>query len=179
MKKGLWLVVLFQAAWIFGLSAFHESRLQSGVPILLKTVPVDPRDLLRGDYVILRYSISDVPLNLFDHPELLNAPGQKDVYVLLEKKGKFHEAVGASTRRLQAGPGQVLCRGELVYNRRSGTNVHVAYGLERYYVPEGAGNPSGQLTVEARVDADGRPALKEVFIDGEPYLDVMARRKKQ
>ena len=42
-----------------------ESRaaiLVSGTEVLLKTAPVDPRDLLRGDYVALSYDISRVPL---------------------------------------------------------------------------------------------------------------------
>ena len=34
------------------------SLLSSGQEVVLQTVPVDPRDLLRGDYVILRYDIS-------------------------------------------------------------------------------------------------------------------------
>src|SRR4029077_13511649 len=42
-----------------------ESRaaiLAYGTDVLLKTAPVDPRDLLRGDYVTLNYDISRVPL---------------------------------------------------------------------------------------------------------------------
>ena len=41
-----------------------ESRatiLKNGMEIRLKTAPVDPRDLLRGDYVILNYDISSFP----------------------------------------------------------------------------------------------------------------------
>jgi uncharacterized membrane-anchored protein len=30
--------------------------------VLLKTAPVDPRDFLRGDYVVLNYDISSVPV---------------------------------------------------------------------------------------------------------------------
>ena len=60
--KLLLLVVGLQAAWMIGMVVRQETVLASGRTILLETVPVDPRDLLRGDYVLLRYKISDVPL---------------------------------------------------------------------------------------------------------------------
>ena len=41
--------------------ASRAAILRSGMEVLLKTAPVDPRDLLRGDYVILSYDISSVP----------------------------------------------------------------------------------------------------------------------
>ena len=37
----------------------NEYTLIHGHKLMLKTVPVDPRDLLRGDYVILDYEISN------------------------------------------------------------------------------------------------------------------------
>jgi uncharacterized membrane-anchored protein len=35
--------------------------LRDGTEVTLQTRPVDPRDLLRGDYVVLRYDISQLP----------------------------------------------------------------------------------------------------------------------
>ena len=42
----------------------RASILRSGADIKLKTLPVDPRDLLRGDYVILSYPISTIPASI-------------------------------------------------------------------------------------------------------------------
>ena len=39
----------------------RASILRYGTEILLQTALVDPRDLLRGDYVILSYDISTIP----------------------------------------------------------------------------------------------------------------------
>src|ERR1035441_4815613 len=95
--KLLLLVLALQTAWILGTTFVQERALAGGRVVLLETRPVDPRDLLRGDYVILSYKISDVALSLFS-PALTNglAPGET-VYVALEPRGQFHEVVLAST----------------------------------------------------------------------------------
>ena len=38
----------------------HALILRHGQEVLLKSLPVDPRDLLRGEYVILNYDISTI-----------------------------------------------------------------------------------------------------------------------
>jgi uncharacterized membrane-anchored protein len=52
-------------------------------------------------------------------------------------------------------------------------SVHVEYGIERYYVAEGTGNPHGKLTARAVVPASGRAKLQQVFLDGKPYEQAM------
>ena len=47
------LVVLLQTAALVGMVAIKQRTLITGTPVLLKTEPVDPRSLFRGDYVIL------------------------------------------------------------------------------------------------------------------------------
>ncbi|HEY8899147.1 MAG TPA: GDYXXLXY domain-containing protein, partial [Chthoniobacterales bacterium] len=55
----LYLLLAFQ---ILGLVALYAWQSQTPGPrYLLQTRPVDPRDLLRGDYVILGYEISTPP----------------------------------------------------------------------------------------------------------------------
>ena len=53
MKKNVFLYIgLFWLVLILGFVAYKEMTLQTGEEVVLKTVPVDPRDLFRGDYVI-------------------------------------------------------------------------------------------------------------------------------
>jgi hypothetical protein len=40
-------------------------------------------------------------------------------------------------------------------------------------VPEGTGNPSGKLTVQAAIARSGHATIKQVFLDGKPYREVM------
>ena len=176
--KLLGLVLALQAAWVIGTVFIQERGLASGVTILLETLPVDPRDLLRGDYVILSYPISEVLLKQFDPAVTKLAPRQV-VYVALEQKGEFHVVKRASTNPIAVTEGEVALRGTTYPGRRFRmdggpiTAAGIDYGLERYYVGEGLGNPRGKLTVAVTVPASGRAQIKEVFLDGKPYATAI------
>ena len=51
-------VVAFQVCSIVVFGAYQEFLVQTGTQVTLRTIPVDPRDLFRGEYVDLRYDIS-------------------------------------------------------------------------------------------------------------------------
>lgn len=53
-------IAIVQTAILGYMIEGRASILRSGTEVLLKTAPVDPRDLLRGDYVILTYDISTI-----------------------------------------------------------------------------------------------------------------------
>lgn len=57
-KRLLIAVVLFQICSIVAFAGYQEFLLRTGTQVTIQTVPVDPRDLFRGDYVDLRYDIS-------------------------------------------------------------------------------------------------------------------------
>ena len=173
--KAFLLVLALQVALLIGLVAQQEFRLASGQTILLETAPVDPRDLLRGDYVILNYKITTLSRSLFSSdPSTLPPPGTP-VFVLLEKRGTFHEAVSASLTPPAPADQLLMIQGKVRRSWSDGSNpmVQVDYGLERFYVREGTGNPTGKLTVEAALPNSGQAVIKQVFIDGKPYAEVM------
>lgn len=170
--KLLALVLSLQVVWIIGTVATQETSLSTAPTVLLETQPVDPRDMLRGDYVILNYKISRLEFSQFK-PPLTNQPAAgTPVFVVLEKRGAFHEAAYASLAFPAAQPGQTVIRGDTEYAWQA-NSVRVHYGLERYYVAEGTGNPTGKLTVEAAVPKSGKAVIKQVFVDGKPYREVM------
>ena len=71
------LVVAAQLALLIGMVGFKEFTLQTGTDVVLQTVPVDPRSLLQGDYVILRYEIG-IPERARDAYSLLrNLPSAR------------------------------------------------------------------------------------------------------
>ena len=182
--KLLGLVLALQAAWVISTVFLQEHGLATGVMILLETRPVDPRDLLRGDFVILNYEISNVPIDRFQ-PAITNVEGGGDVFVALEKKGEFHVVRRASTTHLSPAADEVVLLGTSRYgwgapfqSRSQPAAVTVEYGLERYYVGEGTGNPRGKLTVAVAVPASGRGQIKEVFLDGKPYVAAMREQVK-
>jgi uncharacterized membrane-anchored protein len=132
---------------------------------------------LRGDYVILNYKISSLPKTLFADGLGTNQPPEgTTVYVKLEKRSAFHEALEASLRPLASDEAHPVLRGKISGRQWWAANqatLRVDYGLERYYVPEGTGHPSGKLSVEAAVPSSGHAIIRQVFIDGKPYAEVM------
>ena len=77
-------LVLLQTLLLAGMIAYRESWVSSGERILLRTVPVDPRDVFRGDYVSLDYEISSLNMDELGVKESFNQ--NEKIYVLLEKK---------------------------------------------------------------------------------------------
>lgn len=189
-KTSLWLTVIvgLQIAWIGVTAATKEVQLRGDNCVLLETAPVDPRDFLRGDYVTLRYKISDIPIaflpavpsNGSQAGAMEDAFAGRKIYVVLEPHGQFYEAVAAGFEVPKVPGNQAVIRGTVTPERwrwRTGS-VHVNYEIERYYVPEGAGNPRGKVTVKAVLGSDGAALIKEVFVDGKPYAEAMRNPRR-
>jgi uncharacterized membrane-anchored protein len=174
--KLLILVLTLQCAWLLGTAAVQEYALATGKVILLETARVDPRDLLQGDYLILNYKISDVPTSVFSPPVTKDLPNGTKVFVALAPAtNQFYVVVKAGTNQFAPLADEVLLKGRSAWPRwNAATNsIHVEYGLERFYVAEGTGNPTGKLTAQVVVPAFGRGRVKEVFVDGKPYAEAM------
>lgn len=160
----------------------RASILRNGADIRLKTLPVDPRDLLRGDYVILSYPISTIPKSIVTG-EVPKVNGRERLVVRL-KPGTdgLWTATEASFGTLAPEEGSVLLRTQPFdyYAVTDGVlpdSLFVSYGLERYYVPEGEGRVleearnQEELEVEARVSKDGTPQIARLILRGEPVYD--------
>jgi uncharacterized membrane-anchored protein len=177
MKTKLFILMLaLQSAWILGTSFTQERVLRTGRLILLETQPVDPRDLLRGDYVRLNYKISDLPTNLFSPAMKMDLPPGTTIFVAVAPVGtnQLCEATRAGTESFTPAANEVLLRGKSARIwRNSASSIHVEYGLEQYFVAEGTGHPQGKLTVQAAVSKAGYADIKEVFVDGKPYAGAM------
>ncbi len=147
-----------------------EKVLNEGTLIELETRPVDPRDLLRGDYVVLNYQINGVN---FDKDFGTVSPG-KEVFVKLEKRGRYWE-VKKAYPRLPADTGifmQGIIKGGGRFDNR------VEYGIESYFVPEGKGKKieeiirrgnKDKITVEVAVGKAGNAVIKQLLLNGRPY----------
>jgi uncharacterized membrane-anchored protein len=77
-------IVLLQALLLVGMIGYRQLWLSSGEKILLGTVPVDPRDVFRGDYVNLNYEISNLDPDALSAGEKFRA--NEVIYVVLEKE---------------------------------------------------------------------------------------------
>lgn len=157
-KKKLFLMIgIFWIVIIFGFIAVKEYTLRTGQEVILKTQPVDPRDLFRGDYIILNYIIGGVDVSDFKEGNT--------VYVGLMIN---EEGYGESTGVYKSPPEGLFIKGTIKKGLFGGSNVE--YGIESYFVPEGKGRSierSRNLEGKVAIDKSGNAVLKAVLIDGE------------
>jgi uncharacterized membrane-anchored protein len=157
--------------------------LRDGVEVTLQTRPVDPRDFLRGDYVVLGYDITQLPTgSLRDQPSGERHPL---VYVkLAPNPDGVYQAVSVHAAPVAVTGPEVLIRGRATYGATCGSksnvfceNVTLRYNLESYFVPEGEGRKledlrnQRKLSVVAAVLPSGRAAIKRLLIDGKPVYE--------
>jgi uncharacterized membrane-anchored protein len=158
--------VAIQLALLLGMIGREAYTTSHGTRIMLKCLPVDPRGLFRGDYVILNYEIS--------RPELAALKGMKEhyrgepVYVTLRKNGPFWSATGVyATLPTLAGE-------ETFIKGRFSAGDQVEYGIESFYVPEGKGraietrgrSQTLNLNAEIALDRFGHGVVTQIFLDG-------------
>jgi len=55
-------IIILQILSLVVFVIYQESLKDTGTKVVLQTIPVDPRDILRGEYVALRYEISEVTI---------------------------------------------------------------------------------------------------------------------
>ena len=173
-RKQFLLLMLIPAVVIlvfFGVKFFTATM---GEEILLKTEPVDPRDLFRGDYIRLSYEISTIDLNNVPYDSVFSTGDT--IYATLSKKEKFWTVDSVSHFIPQLAENQVCMRGSLTSSSQSDNRVWVEWGIESYFVPEGEGREierernAGNTSVIVSVDSTGSSVLKELLIDDEPVV---------
>ena len=130
MKLARVLIALAGLALVLGavnLSiAEKEETLANGRQILLELRPVDPRSLLQGDYMTLRYAEAALP-----DKETANKMPQRGIVIL-----KLDEA-GVATF-VRAGDDAALAEGEIrLRYKLNADNRNFRYGAESFFFQEG------------------------------------------
>lgn len=161
--------------------------LRSGQEARLELTPVDPRDLFRGDYVVLSYRIGTV--NVAPDASTDFTRGQQVFVTLRPDANNMSRAVAISAERPATAGNDIVISGVVTSpstcmlndagtrDCKLGTRaVGVRYGLESYFVPQGEGKKieqtvSGRLEVVAAIAPSGHAAIKRLLIDGKPAYD--------
>jgi uncharacterized membrane-anchored protein len=137
--------------------------------VLVRVQPVDPRDLFRGDYVILSYDFSRVPPGQMEGM----AAGERGSWKKLEGRTVYVPLVPDSIpghhraeKMTLVKPAQGLfLKGQM---QRYGS---IKFGIESYFVEEGTGRVYEQairerkLSAELAVTSDGQAALRGLRIE--------------
>jgi uncharacterized membrane-anchored protein len=175
-------VAAIQVSLIVMMVVDRARVLRDGTEVTLATRPVDPRDFLRGDYVVLNYDISSVNAG-----ELKDKPAEgkaSTVYLKLAPKDGVYVPLSVHGEPVPVAGDEVLLRGRVNYGTNCGVGsrsfcdtLQMKYGIERYFVPEGEGREiekarnQGKVTVVAAVTREGRAAIKRLLVDGKPVYD--------
>lgn len=176
--------VLTQIALLAAMVIDRMQVLRNGTEVTLQTRPVDPRDFLRGDYVVLGYDITEVAAGSLKDQSAGARNGV--IFVKLRPNGEgIYEAASVHTDVVAVEKPEVLIRGRIDYGATCGPQsrsfcptLRVHYNLEKYFVPEGEGRKLEQqlrdrrkVTVVAAVLPSGRAAIKRLLVDGKAVYD--------
>ena len=153
--------------------------LKEGREVTLAVAPVDPRDLLRGDYVILSFDISRIDISNIEGDRGFETGSP--VYVGLKKSDDgLWNAVSANINRPQDQSGVVFIKGkiDLVSNGiGSSQKLQINYGMEKYFIPEGDGpglekmRSEKVLRIVAAVSDRGEAGIKALLVRGQPVYE--------
>ncbi len=179
------IVAVLQTAVLGYMVGERAWGLRSGVEVILKTAPVDPRDLLRGDYVTLNYDISRIPLStLREGPPKMGLNGQTLSVRLKKQDDGYWGIVESSFKALDPKPDTVILKSlpfdYVFYGEPTDPAqemIGVTYGIERYYVPEGQGHDiesarnANRVAIAARISSDGKAHIRSLLLDGKPVYE--------
>ncbi|MDF1592767.1 MAG: GDYXXLXY domain-containing protein [Desulfobacterales bacterium] len=172
-KTFILLAILSQFLVLAFMAGERETILRAGAIVHLRTAPIDPRDIFRGDYVRLNYEISRIAL---DKPAatkgLKELPKGTPLFVkLIEGPNGLFEPAGVS---LEKPPDGLFIKGRSRYHHaamRTGSPAWIDYGIEAYFVQQGKGkkieNRRGgrsqvqvPLEMEIAVSSGGKAVIK-------------------
>jgi len=153
--------VALQVLVLVGMVARAAMPLWTGTEIRVRTIPVDPRSMFRGNYARLRYEFGTLPEDALSEVEGLRVG--EVVYVGL-KQGEGHK-LEYSRATVERPAGGVFLRGRLV---TSSPPLRVRYGIEAFFAPRESALKleddlrDGGIAVLMVTDG-GRAALKDVI----------------
>lgn len=191
-KRIFYLTIAFWLLIFSGFIFYKEYTLRTGTEVILRTEPVDPRDIFRGDYVVLNYEISTLDLkeipaddSYFDYNDR--------IYLALE----LEDGYGVSKKVYRSPPdNELYIKGkvrDIIYDWEAYEDsiieieedgiiqeepyfgeLRIEYGIESYFVPEGRGieiasqqwTGGENVDVKIAVDKYGNAVIKSLLIDG-------------
>jgi uncharacterized membrane-anchored protein len=182
-KRNLWgavaAVALTQTLFLAWMVWDRVNLLRTGREVVMQVVPVDPRDIFRGDYVVLGYNLS--PVTFTATKEEADASSLRlggSVFVTIAPDiANTWKIVGVTTgypSTVEAGAIVLKARIERVDPGATpeARVLQVRYGIESYFVPEGEGLKLEQLVRDKKIEAviavdeDGDAAIKALAVEG-------------
>ena len=143
MRKALILAAIILQVFVLAyMAGEREHILKNGKVIHLRTAPIDPRDLFRGDYVRLNYEISRIGVGQLKGTETRKEIKKGDTIFVSLQEGPngLYEFVNAQLQKPNDG---LYLTGRALLPQQSllpGNPIWITYGIEAYFVEQGTGS---------------------------------------
>jgi uncharacterized membrane-anchored protein len=153
--------VLAQLAMPLALAGLAAADLAFGREIRLRAQPVDPLDVLRGNYVVLRYEISSLAVG-FPVEQ-----GERICANLSERDGAWSGRYGVPDPS-----GDTVICGRARADAAVGEEVGVEYGIETYYASAERAREiesaigRGRVYAVIDLDEDGSARIERLEVEG-------------
>jgi uncharacterized membrane-anchored protein len=164
VMAGLIIMITFQLFVLMGEYIGATYPLYTGTEIKLRTIPVDPRSMFRGNYARLNYDVSTFKSDELDISDLRM---DEIVYVKLRAEEKnIYEFDSVSIQRPKSG---LYLRGRIKSQPWS-KEYRVIYGIEAFFAPKEKALAlekdlrDGGLAVVA-VAGNGKAVLKDIIAE--------------
>ena len=143
------LVCVLPLVILLSLTIMPMLTIMFGTEIRLATQPFDPRDVFRGDHVMLSYQIDELPACIADDSfKSYSANGGETLYVTLQNENGVYEPVLLSASRPA---GQLYIKGK--FQHASYGTINMSYGLDQYFVKENTGTELEELSRQGKLTA--------------------------
>jgi len=159
LKIAFWATVAGQIILLLAFIGVKENTLRTGTSVLLQTVPIDPRSLLQGDFVILDYEIANIS------DKIPNSRQGDTIYIqLLEDADGVWRGIAYTPNKPDAD--RVFIKGTVTRPGR------LEFGIDTYFIPEGTGRiieRARDVKVRVALSSGGTAVIEELLVDGEPF----------
>ncbi len=182
-RRNIWLaaglVAALQSAALIWMVAGRVALLKSGREMTVEVVPVDPRDIFRGEYVILGYTFSGTGDTVLPAD---TKRGDRVYATLKQGEGSKWDLVSVSQTypdKVEAGHAVLSGVASDIWRTEAPASVkgRIRYGIETYFVPEGEGHGLEAQVREKKIEAvlavssTGEAAIKSLVVDGKRVHD--------
>jgi uncharacterized membrane-anchored protein len=184
------LAVLAQLVFLGWMVAAQEHLRAHGRRVVISIEPVDPIDPMAGRYLAIqpqpgRVDLTKVSSSLaLEHAQDADSSlvGQQVDVTLREEDGLWiASSIGYPTHDHE---GALFLRGRV--RSAYGSLVFVDFGLERFYIPADASDPSPllwqtghKLAIEVKVSTEGEGSVTDLLIDGESFASWNRAQQKK
>jgi len=145
-KHGLFIsAIIILLLFLVGFILTQEQIVKSGEVTILRTLPIDPRDFLRGEHVILRYEIQsdDKIRNIMANQQMNEGSA---LYLILKEDNQGIATVASVQTEKPRADERLWIMGKV-------RNRQVEFpDISQYFVPEGAGLSIERMGTEISVE---------------------------